>query len=289
MKQTLLIIIIGIVFTTNAFAQSFLQDNKVWCIYELPCEENQPNTKYYKIEGDTLIDSEHYKRISYAKNSNEFIISGTLLHEADGVIYSNSAYNLKENILYDFNLKVGDYYYEPLDQEFLEHPYIVDSIVIRNVLGEDRKHWYFSLVEWEESPLAEVWIEGIGSLTGPFRPIGWKLAGAIEKLICVHEGETQLYQSPDFTGCDANTLAAPVIKKSQNLINLHSKGDGIIKLQLKDGSKGEICLFGIDGRKVTVQKITSVETQISLPTKGLVFYRFINNIGEIQTGKVVVR
>jgi hypothetical protein len=292
MKNTLILIIIVILLKTDVFAQSFLIEKKIWSTYELGCDENQPKTLYYKFEGDTLIESHHYLKTMMSNNlTDPFRMVNAFYREENNIIYNLFDVDHKELILYNFNLKKGDLYYRPWDQEFLSDPFVVDSVVIRNVLGESRMHWYFSYADWDKNnrPVAEVWIEGIGSLTGPFKPIGQGLTGGIEKLICVHEGDKQIYQNPGFTGCDATTVSYHLLENKQKLINLYSIGKGKVQIQLKNDSKGEIYLYGINGNKVLSMKIINTITQIVVSENGLILYRFISEKGKEQTGKILVK
>jgi hypothetical protein len=294
MKKTflriLILIIVCISFITRAPAQSFVKENKIWCVAFYPDDQTTPKTNYYKFEGDTLIDSVHYLKTIFSNNFNgPFQIVNALWREENNVVFEISTFNHKDRIFYDFNLKVGDYYYNPWDQESHNNPFVVDSVIIRNMNGIDRKCWYFSPVEWGgDRPVAEVWIEGIGSLTGPFRPIGLGLAGGIEELICVHENGVQIYQNPDYTGCEAKNNSVPIIENSQQLINLYSPEKGMLRLQLINKDIGEITLFSLEGKQLINRKITNAETEISAPTNGLLLYRYINKRGETQTGKVLL-
>jgi hypothetical protein len=78
-------------------------------------------------------------------------------------------------------------------------------------------------------------------------------------------------------------------ENNKSLINLYSTNNGLLKLQLKSYVSGEIILYTPDGNQVLKKPITSKENTFYAPVSGLLLYRFINEKGEIQTGKVLVR
>jgi hypothetical protein len=297
MKYSLLIIIICSGFFNRALSQSFLKENKIWSIYEcsdtdIPGQpQPQPKTKYFKFEGDTLINSQSYKKTFYSYNiDGPYHMLSSLFREENNIVYEISVFNHDESISYDFNLKKGDFYYQPWDQESFDHPYVVDSVVVRNILGTDRKHWYFSVAESEgDGYIAEIWIEGIGSLTGPLTPIGWDLVGEIEELICVHEGDVQIYQNPNFSGCEVNSNSVTVLEKNKQLININLSGEGMLHIKLQNEKVGEIQIYSLEGKQLLNQKITNNETELCVPSNGILLYYFVTEKGEIQTGKVLVK
>jgi hypothetical protein len=289
MKNYILIIIVWITIFNNATAQTFLKENKIWCISEFLDGETQPKTIYYKFEGTALVNSISYKKVFYSYSTDNWITLDWVIREDSNKVYYNNYSNSSgEHILYDFNLNVGDKY-QPWQ---LEIPVVIDSIVVKNIFGTERKYWYFSfseVIEGTESINVEVWIEGIGSFTGPLTPFGKLHGGGIYELLCVHEDNIQIYQNSAYTSCDANSNAVPILENRQQLIDLYSTGNGMLRLQLINKEMGEITLFNMEGKQLLNRKITNTETELSAPINGLLLYRYINKKGETQTGKVLVK
>jgi len=259
-----------------SIAQSFLKDNKIWSCAEYLETEPFPKTICYKFEGDTMINSKVYKK-TYISSSIEgsYREYNPLIREENNVIYITATYtNINEQVLYDFNLKEGDLFWsfnEP------SNPFIVDSVVVRNIMVIDRKHWYLSL--------GVIWIEGIGSLCSPVEPFGIFLGGGGYDLLCVHDEGTQIYQSPLYPSCEA-TSSSPLLSVKNNLIELFPSPAGLLRLSLLNGSKGELSLYSPEGKQLLKRNITEKETEICSPAEGLMLFRFVNEKGEGQSGKV---
>lgn len=80
-----------------------------------------------------------------------------------------------------------------------------------------------------------------------------------------------------------------LFQNNKSLINLYSIKNGLLRLQLKSNISGEISLYTPDGKQVLKKPITGKESNFYAPASGLLLYRFENEKGEIQTGKVLVR
>ncbi len=268
-------ITIFIVFITNAFAQSFVKENKIWSVATFDEDHNYIKTEYYKFENDTIINgSESYKKIFISRDQKSWWEGGGLIREDSGNIYINSSAGENIKQLYTFNLEVGDkVYLYPSD------PLNVDSVVVKNILGVDRKYFYI----FPEI----VWIEGIGSLQGPLEPFGVFLTGGFEVLLCVHEDGVLIYQNPDYPDCKV-TSSVEYNSNNKKLIELFPTSAGLLRLSLLNRSKGELSLFSMEGKKLLNSKIVERETEICAPAEGLMLFRFVNEKGEVQTGKVVL-
>jgi hypothetical protein len=275
----------------NLSAQSFLKENKNWNVYVLPDGATEPLTLHVTLKDTIIKNLKSYLPIYESYNINNLVSSGEMLREDSNRIFCLfTTDTLKELLLYDFNLKVGDYYYQIWDQDTQNEPYVVDSIVVRDVMGIPRKHWYFS----NDNTLgprvvAETWIEGIGSLTSPDKPIGYHLVGAEVKLLCVHEGDTQIYQNPEFNNCGINPSSSSLLKSDDKLIEIITQKGSLIKLSLKDQEGGKFTLFGYDGKILITTSLSQEETVLNVAERGMVIYYYINKKGQVQTGKFIVK
>jgi hypothetical protein len=85
-----------------------------------------------------------------------------------------------------------------------------------------------------------------------------------------------------------NSNSAPIAKNKNQLIELFSLGNGILRLKLKNQGMGEIILYSLEGKQLFNQKITDDKTELCTPFDGILLYRFVPEKGEVQSGKVVV-
>ena len=279
------------IFFSNARAQTFLKDSKIWSVDQSDDDESNHRTLYYKFEGDTVIKSNHYTKTYYSYSKANWSPINMYLREDAGIVYFPAEASDKELILYDFNLKTGEFYYYPHLRQEGSNPLIVDSVVVKNELGIPLNHWYFSFAEWEgpTKTIAEIWIEGIGSLTDPLVPIGAHYVGEIKKLICVNEDSKQIYQNPSYSGCEAGTIGVSNVKRASNLIDVLNSENGVILVRLKNSKQGKLLLFRLDGIKIASIKIAAPSSSVCVPVNGILLYRFISSNGETQTGKVIVQ
>jgi hypothetical protein len=260
----------------NLNAQSFVKENKIWSVATFDEDHNYEGTEYYKFESDTIINgSERYKKVYVSNDQNSWWELGLLISENSGNVYSNLYEGNYEKQLYTFNIKEDDTLYVYFDPE--ANPLNVDSVVVKNILGVDRKYFYLSL--------NILWIEGIGSLQGPLEPFGVFLGGGFLVLLCVHEDGVLIYQNPDYPDCKV-TSSAEFKSANNNLIELLPSPAGLLRLSLLNGSKGVLSLYSPEGKLLFKSQITEKETEICSPSEGLMLFRFVNEKGEVQTGKV---
>ncbi len=268
--------IISLVVFSNIYAQSFVKENKIWSVATLDEDYNYIKTEYFKFENDTIINgSEIYKKIYMSRDQISWWEGGGFIREDSGNIYINSSAGDNIKQLYTFNIEAGDkIYLYPSD------PLNVDSVVVKNMLGIDRKYFYI----FPEI----VWIEGIGSLQGPLEPFGVFLGGGFLVLLCVHEDGVLIYQNPDYPDCKV-TSSAEFNSKNKKLIELFPTSSGLLRLSLLNGSKGEISIYSPEGKHLFKSRITERETEICAPFEGLMLFKFVNEKGEVQTGKVLAK
>jgi hypothetical protein len=140
-------------------------------------------------------------------------LDGYGYREENHKVFKSYYYSDTEEILYDFNLSVGDsvyidsIYYSPT----YAHITTVDSIFLA---GEFRKRILF------DNP-PEVWIEGIGSLYSPFNPIRWCMQmGSSSLLLCATDSTGNLYMNPEYNSCYLDTTMTSVTELVKNNSNV---------------------------------------------------------------------
>ncbi len=162
-------------FIYNSNAQPYLpmlEEDNAWSVDVHFCPFGDPDTftvtSQITITGEEVVNGITYKVIS-TSNSN----GGCLVREENGFVYKYNEDINDEEVMYDFNLEVGESF------SLLESPSCtlgdstpgvgvplqVTATSIQFIAGESRKVIEFSNAHWGE----EYWIEGIGSITG-FEP-----------------------------------------------------------------------------------------------------------------------
>jgi len=188
---------------TNAFSQDYypiVQENNEWNILQVvyPGSGNPWDTIYwtisYKFTGDTIISDQAYKKVY--KSEEEIPINweyeGCIREEEQKVWYFPK-YGNGETKIYDFTVNMGD------TISFLYQPMVVDSISYKEINGEDRKHFYFSYIDF--SPFKEIWIEGIGSNYGVLSSGNGMTLGGWTWFLCMSENGELIYMNPNYNSC----------------------------------------------------------------------------------------
>ena len=170
---------------------------------------NYPND-YFTVEqsflGVDYIDDVAYQ-VVLVKTPSETTIPG-VVREEDGRVYFRSNgtggnYG-EEQLLYDFNLSVGD----TVTVETTGETLIVVEESETEVNGTMRRQLglaLYAIGPYPPSEVEEYWIEGVGSTYGFLNSSyeGW--VGAFVHLLCYHEDGDLFWMNEDFTSCTMNS------------------------------------------------------------------------------------
>ena len=163
-------------------------------------------TRYYRFIGDTLLEGQTYQKLlySYYPGMAEPELAALLREDGDNVIYAYQ--DTSEFIAYDMDLAEGDTVMFGTPQCPLSYQLVadeVDPIVLLN--GEARRHW--QLVEPLSGFVFDDWIEGVGSVNGPFSTeIVMCWFDVFVTLNCFAQNDTLKYDYPFLDGCDYSTV-----------------------------------------------------------------------------------
>lgn len=272
----LIALIICIVVIINVNAQSFVKENKIWSVACFDDYYKYIKTEYTKFENDTMINgSELYKKIFVSNDQISWWETGRFIIEDVGNVFFNISDGSYKEQLYDFNIEKGDSVYSFFD--FSSFQLNVTSVIVKVILGVDRKHFYLSN--------DILWIEGIGSLDGPLEPFG-KLKNGFRELMCVHEDGVLIYQNPNYSECKV-TSSVVLNSTNKKLIEIFSSSAGLLRLSLLNDIKGELTLYSSEGKLLFKSHLNDRETEICSPSDGILLFRFINEKGEVQSGKII--
>lgn len=275
----------------------FPDSNAIWSEVFTNQQPFEIITYQYGIWGDTIINSELYKKV-YELTDTTFPVSvgqfcGGLREDSLKRIYvincmcSFPGAGDDEVLLYDFSKCVGDTVFVGMDGIGPMGYYIIvhiDSIQINN---NYRKTFHF--------PFEDYWIEGIGSTRGLFSPIVAQPTGHQDwDLICFNQEEQVLYLNPDYSncfpiltsiidhtppiGCKISIYPHPIINTST--IKLNRRYDNV-QMEIYN-------LFGVCVQRLDMHGKLSIQINSSEFTSGLYFYKVLINQQEILKGKILV-
>lgn len=284
MRSTLITIFI-VIIGSSIYGQTLVQENKTWnvvnCIAMGGCW-----TESFKINGDTIIDQIDYKKLlrttdTTLTNWNFF----GAIREVDNRIFFRHSFLDSENMLYDFNLSVGDtfssFYYDcPIELKIQD----IDTVTILN--GEQRERYVLSN--------SEQWIKGIGSLNGLiYVGVYWCMADMYYELSCCFENGEQIFQSDNYESCFV--ISVGINEKKNHLKHKvypnPFSNSTILKFDYLDSQNYVLHIINQYGQIIhTINSITSGEIEINKGrmNKGVYYYRLENKKGIIASGKMIL-
>lgn len=267
-----------------SFAQtnSYFQNKPVWrltsaCAIAFPCIDYR--TYNYYINGDTTINSTLYKKI-YEKGQGYYAWNASppsncpspstynysesqpsfFLRSNNKIMYIVNAHETNEQLLYDFNLQVGDSL--PLSFNNFSPNVVVTAIDSVYTPYGYRKRFALSGDTW-----AQYLIEGIGTDKGLIEPIQTPLECGYN-LICY-----SLNDSTYYPGSGSNCELTNALKEYVNVVNFSISPNPFntfttIKLDETSGTT-ELIIYNLYGQKIKSLSIDSA-TEFVLERENLV-------------------
>ena len=284
MKAKYLIILsVLLLIGLSTYSQVLIKEGKTWSYAESPSEAPyKTNTYHYKIGEQILINDTLYHKILYSNTYDPFTWSWpegrSFVREQDSVVYKRRSAEDKEYLYFDFTKKTGDSIF--IDR--FSFPIYVDSIVNKNVQGLDLKHWYLT-GNWEHF----VFIEKIGTHYGFMTP--GMLIGAYITLLCVSEDDQIFYMDPEYNSCHVVKNSVEQLIASECTFVVTANSDQQLLVYNETGTAGTLSFYTANGQKLGVFEITEAHTNLHLPHKGLIMYRFVSTEGQEKVGKLVVQ
>jgi hypothetical protein len=186
-----------------------LPPDMLWTIMSGPScgyDESDCRSYYTKISGDTTINEIQYKMVLNSTDSmlNDWSVAGFIREVGQKVFYRQK--NVETDcLLYDFGCSEGDTLNLNCWCTDSKTHFKVDSIRYVQVMGENRKHIYLSYLNNSSN---EIWIEGIGSLSGLLNGGGRGncMTGFHEGLLCCSKNGEKIYQYSKFADCNIGSL-----------------------------------------------------------------------------------
>ncbi len=282
-------------FCGSIVAQVLVQEGTQWNIRSLSF--TGPATSFsLKMEGNEVIDNLTYKKIYRTNNTSnqDWSFTGQYIREdATKKVYFKNGLNAEEELIYDFDLNLGDTFIissfcSPDQNEIVVTN--IDFITLNN--GEERKRLK---VEKVNNPtnyfLPDYWIEGIGTHKGnvinPLR----LFCGTdyLDDLLCFYENEELLYpENPNIcfitTNTEALVTSSPISvfpNPFYEFLSIETADDG--------ASLEQITLYTLKGKPVIQIQATKNTQQINLSDlpKGIYFLRLTTKEGYALSRKLI--
>ena len=282
--KTLITLLFGLVISGMVYSQDYypiVQENNEWNVLQVvyPGTGNPWDTIYwtesYKITGDTIISEQTYKKVYFSEEETppNWEYKGGIREEDEKVWYFPK-YGNGETKIYDFTLNVGDtlgYQYQAV--------MVVDSIAFHEISGVERKHIYFSYIDF--SPYTELWIEGIGSNYGIFSVGSGGSLGGWTWLLCMSENEDLIYMNPNYNSC--HLISTDIEETDNSIIEIYpNPARDKINIKNTESIKIEsISIIDLKGQKLLEFEKNKTELDLSEISTGIYLLMVTSEKGEI--------
>ncbi len=298
MKKLLLLNLIAVTFSMKAQTSvyhPFPDSNAVWNFHlEWYCFANGTADEYYSItfSGDTIISNQTYHKLNtpFVRSFSTGICGGSLIGYKGAIRQDTAARKIffvppsdsTEQLLYDFNMQVGDTIHGYLDYFGLPSTIqFIDSILIGSTF---RKRWNLSCYGIQI-------IEGIGNTYGLIEYLpGCAMDFPDYTLTCFSQNEEPLY--PDMTSnCELITSVKSVSAKIIVSTLFPNPFNSTATLSLSsDFEKAELKIYNALGKQVRQQNINSLSMTINRDklSNGVYFYQVINDSRQVTSGKFTI-
>lgn len=234
-----------------------------------------------RLGNEIEFEGQTYRELTVLYDELNYTVPFGLLREEGKKVYLRRystaiPHIMEEEVYYDFNLQVGDWFSVGDEVE----PGFIQVMAIEEVVLEDgsvRNKYVFN-EGWGVNPEEpEVWIEGIGSLSGiHWRYIpGWTASG-FAYLQCYFEDETLLWTDGECWDDTEENL-------SENISLYPNPTNGILYVDAENLQKVEV--LNLFGQKVQSQGGSTID--LSGLGNGVYFVKVTDEEGRVEVRKVV--
>ena len=143
----------------------------------------------YVLKGDTVIIGKTYKKLLRKDSSETFLAA--LRQEGDRV-YAIDDEGTSEYTLFDFSLKVGDIVKSHVDELEMMRVEQVDTVLVDGKECRRLFMWHYEKDADITNGLVDVWIEGVGCMSGPFFTFAWSATNGSSLLLGCYQDDRQL-------------------------------------------------------------------------------------------------
>jgi hypothetical protein len=290
------------VFSASAQVPNYFENNPKWRLSSScnigggDCIENQEYVYY--ISGDSIVDSLSYHKVfrrgkfseswfaseptpSWCNGSSIFNVFYILIRQEGKKIYTRNEYDEVDQLLYNFNLNIGDTL--PITSNQLYDNIIVSSI--DSILVGNHYRKVFNLSGFDPHIL----IEGIGHEAGFFELFPPTLECA-SYLSCFTLNDTTFY--PEFgSPCDLSVDIYEVINHQPFKVYPNPTNSFLIVDSNKPINKNHISIFNGTGQQLNVSFHQNTQNKITIDisqlSKGLYIAQYNDKINKPIRIKVV--
>jgi len=294
MKATRLFIVFFFLLPFTMMAQqSLLHPDRLWSMVQVSCqpEGNLYSSHYLKLAGDTIIEGESYKKLDFSQDETQTIwadYGGFIRETSDGKVYYRRS-GLGEGLIYDFSAELGD------TVVVLNHdlfPQALNMVVIQEDSLYLEDGWHRMLVlEDDDYPGEETWIEGVGSISGIVKSCQKAFGSSCGdfELLCSSDAGTSIYVSSNYPSCWYVYTRIDDFKETNPLKLYPNPVQNVLHIEgdfLAQGGSYLVRLLDYTGRLVLEEELNSSELDLSTLGSGMYIIQLQINSAS-YSGKIV--
>lgn len=274
-------------------AQNYIplvDSNKVWYVFRSGMAPQFRETLIYKFSGDSTYEGKKYFVVYNTLDTTQFNWNpcGLIREDSTRKIFYKESTSAQEELIYDFNAKIGDTLFIPPDLSNI--PIVVYNIDTFELGGVTRKRYEIFRIDSGD----DIWIEGIGSLLGILNSKWVGTTGVYMTLLCYYENGELIYTNPEFDSCYYASTDIQNNRLTNMIVEIHPSpitNISVLKLKSSYSSKYTIDIFTINGIKMNSIDIPeSGEMRISAKDykTGLYIFTIKTQHRTVFTGKFII-
>jgi hypothetical protein len=292
MKKITIVLMLTFIFSSIVInAQTLIDTNRVWNnLNQWPTGGPPPLTKettIIRFGGDTTFGSFIYRKVLQSVDSMQlnYSVIAIIRQDISNKVFIRYLADSADQLLYDFNVSVGDSIANINSMPMKLYVDTVDSVFIGNKF---RKRIVLSNHGWS----GEQWIETIGSLSGILASGYHFLIGGKYDLLCFYENDTLKYHNPDFSSCYYNNVGIREIISDESF-SLSPNPFSQSSLISFGQTYGDIVLevYNIQGQHVAKNHYAACNTitlQRNNLKQGMYFLKLTLDGKRVETRKMVI-
>ena len=302
--KTILIAFLLFVVSNYSYSQQyspFPVSSAVWHVEHWHGELGSTYHTYF-LNGDTTVDDLHYSKV-YALHSDSILVGGIREDSTKKVYFTRFYYDfggtclsfdipdtVKEVVLYDFGLDLGDtsYFFDPLlfpDYDCFM-PRVVTLVNYISVFGSNRRRL---LVKGDAGNGPDYWIEGVGSDHGLFGPYAKEFES--EWTLCSFENMGEILVSPNPDGGCISAINPLSVSNSLQVYPNPSDEVLYFKFEAVNNQIESFGIYDCNGKVLLESKngneIANGFISVKELPYGIYIYSILVSTGETVNGKFV--
>lgn len=269
---------------TVPISKPLLKDGFEWSVYKKTIIDYPLiTTSHYIVMGDSLLNSAVYKKImeSAEESPANWNFSFLARDNGSGQVFAYFPGKSSEQMIFDFNLQVGDSAYISfvgLNYANWVHVLIKDTIYVASAYRER-----ISIKPGSEPGTlpSDIWVSGLGSMIWGPMSLPEYIIGSQDTVICIRDNGNLIFQKPGFLSCHFDNVGITEIEPQSYVLYPNPVTNvSVFQTEGKENGKVILEIYDLLGRSckhIDNQPLESVQIKHSEYRPGIYFYKLVIN------------